>query len=51
MEVVEHVADLHAYLAACAKLVKPGGFMIVATFNKTLKSLALGKIAPEYALG
>lgn len=51
MEVVEHVADLRAYLDACAKLVKPGGIMIVATMNKTLKSLALAKIAAEYVLG
>ncbi len=44
MEVVEHVADLAAYLAACARLVRPGGLMFVATLNKTLKSLALAKI-------
>ena len=50
MEVVEHVADLRAYLKACAKLVRPGGFMIVATLNKTLKSLALAKIGAEYVL-
>jgi 2-polyprenyl-6-hydroxyphenyl methylase/3-demethylubiquinone-9 3-methyltransferase len=50
MEVVEHVADLRAYLRACAKLVKPGGLMIVATLNKTLKSLALAKIGAEYVL-
>lgn len=51
MEVVEHVADLKAYLVACARLVKPGGIMIVATMNKTLKSLALAKFAAEYVLG
>ncbi len=51
MEVVEHVADLKAYLQACAALVRPGGIMIVATLNRTLKSLALGKIAAEYVLG
>jgi 2-polyprenyl-6-hydroxyphenyl methylase/3-demethylubiquinone-9 3-methyltransferase len=50
MEVVEHVADLRAYLRACAKLVKPGGLMVVATLNKTLKSLALAKIGAEYVL-
>lgn len=50
MEVVEHVADLPAYLAACAKLVKPGGLMFVATLNKTLKSLALAKVGAEYVL-
>ena len=51
MEVVEHVADVEAYLAACARLVKPGGITIVATLNKTLKSLALAKIGAEYVLG
>lgn len=50
MEVVEHVADVPAYLAACAKLVKPGGITIVATLNKTLKSLLLAKFAAEYVL-
>jgi 2-polyprenyl-6-hydroxyphenyl methylase/3-demethylubiquinone-9 3-methyltransferase len=50
MEVVEHVADLKVYLAACAQLVKPGGLMIVATLNKTLKSLALAKIGAEFVL-
>jgi len=50
MEVVEHVADLRAYLRACARLVKPGGLMFVATLNRTLKSLALAKIAAEYLL-
>ncbi|MDE2074999.1 MAG: bifunctional 2-polyprenyl-6-hydroxyphenol methylase/3-demethylubiquinol 3-O-methyltransferase UbiG [Alphaproteobacteria bacterium] len=50
MEVVEHVADLPGYLAACARLVKPGGLMFVATLNKTLKSLALAKIGAEYVL-
>ncbi len=51
MEVVEHVADVGAYLSACARLVKPGGMTIVATLNKTLKSLALAKFAAEYVLG
>ncbi len=51
MEVVEHVADVAAYLEACARLVKPGGLTLVATLNKTLKSLALAKIGAEYVLG
>jgi 2-polyprenyl-6-hydroxyphenyl methylase/3-demethylubiquinone-9 3-methyltransferase len=51
MEVVEHVADLSSYLAACARLIKPGGLMFVATLNKTLKALALAKIGAEYVLG
>lgn len=51
MEVVEHVADVGAYLAACTRLVKPGGITLVATLNKTLKSLALAKFGAEYVLG
>ena len=51
MEVVEHVADVSTYLAACSRLVKPGGLTFVATLNKTLKSLALAKIGAEYLLG
>jgi 2-polyprenyl-6-hydroxyphenyl methylase / 3-demethylubiquinone-9 3-methyltransferase len=51
MEVVEHVADVAGYLAACTRLVKPGGLTFVATLNKTLKSLALAKIGAEYVLG
>jgi 2-polyprenyl-6-hydroxyphenyl methylase/3-demethylubiquinone-9 3-methyltransferase len=51
MEVIEHVPDIHAFLKSCARLIAPDGFMIVATINRTLKSLALAKIAAEYVLG
>jgi 2-polyprenyl-6-hydroxyphenyl methylase/3-demethylubiquinone-9 3-methyltransferase len=51
MEVVEHVADIDVFVGACAELIKPGGLMIVATINRTLKSLALAKIGAEYVLG
>jgi 2-polyprenyl-6-hydroxyphenyl methylase/3-demethylubiquinone-9 3-methyltransferase len=50
MEVVEHVADLRSYLESTASLVKPGGLMFVATLNRTLKALALAKVAAEYIL-
>jgi 2-polyprenyl-6-hydroxyphenyl methylase/3-demethylubiquinone-9 3-methyltransferase len=50
MEVIEHVADPEAFVRACSRLVKPGGLMIVATLNRTLKALALGKVAAEYVL-
>jgi len=50
MEVIEHVADPEAFVRACSRLVKPGGLMIVATLNRTLKALALGKVAAEYLL-
>lgn len=50
MEVIEHVADPEAFVRACSRLVKPGGLMIVATLNRTLKGLLLGKVAAEYVL-
>jgi len=50
MEVIEHVADPSAYLRDTAALIAPGGLMIVATLNRTLKSLALAKIGAEYVL-
>ncbi len=50
MEVVEHVADVQSFLGASCALVKPGGLMIVATLNRTLKSYALAIIGAEYIL-
>jgi 2-polyprenyl-6-hydroxyphenyl methylase/3-demethylubiquinone-9 3-methyltransferase len=50
MEVVEHVADIGDFLRACSSLVTPGGAMVVATLNRTLKSLALAKVGAEYIL-
>lgn len=50
MEVIEHVADPGDYLRSCAQLLKPGGLMIVATLNRTLKAFALAKLGAEYIL-
>jgi 2-polyprenyl-6-hydroxyphenyl methylase/3-demethylubiquinone-9 3-methyltransferase len=50
MEVVEHVADVSAFIVTCAAMVKPGGLMIVATLNRTLKSFALAIVGAEYVL-
>ncbi len=50
MEVVEHVADVPLYLDACARLVKPGGLMFMATINRTLKAYALAIVGAEYVL-
>jgi 2-polyprenyl-6-hydroxyphenyl methylase / 3-demethylubiquinone-9 3-methyltransferase len=50
LEVVEHVADLDRFVEACAALRAPGGVMLFATLNRTLKSLALAKVGAEYVL-
>jgi len=50
MEVVEHVADVDLFVAACAGMVRPGGLMIAATLNRTLKSFALAIVGAEYVL-
>jgi 2-polyprenyl-6-hydroxyphenyl methylase/3-demethylubiquinone-9 3-methyltransferase len=50
MEVIEHVADPGQFLRDCAAMVKPGGLMIVATLNRTLKAFALAKVGAEYVL-
>ena len=50
LEIIEHVADPETFLKDCASLVKPDGLMVVATLNKTLKSLALAKVGAEYIL-
>ena len=51
LEVVEHVADLSLFVRRCAEMVAPGGLMITATLNRTLKSFALAIVGAEYVLG
>jgi 2-polyprenyl-6-hydroxyphenyl methylase/3-demethylubiquinone-9 3-methyltransferase len=50
MEVVEHVADVGLFVRSCAGMVRPGGLMIAATLNRTLKSFALAIVGAEYVL-
>ncbi|MEJ0009402.1 MAG: bifunctional 2-polyprenyl-6-hydroxyphenol methylase/3-demethylubiquinol 3-O-methyltransferase UbiG [Alphaproteobacteria bacterium] len=50
LEIVEHVADTGLFYDALARLVKPGGLLILSTLNRTAKSYALGIVAAEYLL-
>lgn len=50
MEVVEHVADVEAFVASACAAVKPGGMLVMATLNRTLKSFALAIVGAEYVL-
>ena len=50
MEIVEHVEDIDFFLKSCAKLLKKGGIMFVATLNKTLKSYVFAIVGAEYIM-
>ena len=50
MEIIEHVADVDAFLEACGRLLKPGGIMFIATMSRTIKSYAMAIIGAEYVM-
>jgi 2-polyprenyl-6-hydroxyphenyl methylase/3-demethylubiquinone-9 3-methyltransferase len=50
LEVIEHVADRAAFLAALAALTKPGGLLFLSTLNRTARSFLLAKLGAEYLL-
>ncbi len=50
LEIIEHVADPDALLAACSELIKPGGAFIGATLNRTPQSYALAIVGAEYVM-
>ncbi len=49
-EMVEHVPDPHHTLTALSQLVRPGGWLILSTINKTPKAYLGAVIAAEYIL-
>lgn len=50
MEVVEHVADLPAFMALAAERTSAEGLMFVATINRTLTSWLIAKVGAEYVM-
>ncbi len=50
LEIVEHVADVEAFVAASCGLLKPGGLIIYSTLNRTAKSFAMAIVGAEYVL-
>ncbi len=50
MEMLEHVPDPSAIVAACAKLVKPGGSVFLSTINRNPKAYLFAVIGAEYIL-
>ncbi|GAB1603727.1 ubiquinone biosynthesis O-methyltransferase, mitochondrial-like [Argonauta hians] len=49
-EVVEHVADVDAFIESCCNLVKPGGSLFLTTINRTTASYLFGVLAAERLL-
>ena len=50
MEVVEHVADLSAFMADCCAMVAPGGTTAVATINRNPLAGLVAIFGAEYVL-
>jgi 2-polyprenyl-6-hydroxyphenyl methylase / 3-demethylubiquinone-9 3-methyltransferase len=51
LEMLEHVPDPGAVVAACARLAKPGAPIVFSTINRNAKAYALAIVAAEYVLG
>ena len=50
MEMLEHVPDPASVVAACGRLVKPGGWVFFSTLNRNPKSYLFAIIGAEYVL-
>jgi 2-polyprenyl-6-hydroxyphenyl methylase/3-demethylubiquinone-9 3-methyltransferase len=50
LEMLEHVPDPSSVIAACAKLVKPGGWIFFSTLNRNPKSYLFAVVGAEYIL-
>ena len=50
MELLEHVPDPGSVVAACARLVKPGGVAVFSTINRNAKAYLFAVIGGEYLL-
>ncbi len=49
-EVIEHVADPGLFLAGAARLLKPGGSIVLTTLNRSARSFLVAKLGAEYIL-
>ncbi|MAO38908.1 MAG: bifunctional 3-demethylubiquinol 3-O-methyltransferase/2-polyprenyl-6-hydroxyphenol methylase [Pseudohongiella sp.] len=50
LEMLEHVPDPEAVVAACARLAKPGGHLFFSTINRNPKSWLFAIVGAEYVL-
>ena len=50
LEMLEHVPDPASVVAACARLLKPGGQAFFSTINRNLKAYLMAVVGAEYVL-
>ncbi|HET9580461.1 MAG TPA: bifunctional 2-polyprenyl-6-hydroxyphenol methylase/3-demethylubiquinol 3-O-methyltransferase UbiG [Usitatibacter sp.] len=50
MEMLEHVPDPASVVRACARLVRPGGWVFFSTINRNPKSFVFAIVGAEYVL-
>jgi len=50
MEMLEHVPEPALVIAACSRLVRPGGVVVFSTINRNVKSWLQAIVAAEYVL-
>lgn len=51
MEMLEHVPDPASIVAACSRLVRPGGSVFFSTINRNPKAYLYAVVGAEYVLG
>jgi 2-polyprenyl-6-hydroxyphenyl methylase/3-demethylubiquinone-9 3-methyltransferase len=51
MELLEHVPEPAGMVAACARLVRPGGQVFFSTINRNAKAYLFAIVGAEYVLG
>lgn len=51
MELLEHVPEPAAMVAACARLARPGGKVFFSTINRNAKAYLFAVLGAEYVLG
>ena len=50
MEMLEHVPDAESVVGACARLVKPGGWVFFSTINRNAKAFVFAIVGAEHVL-
>ncbi|MGA1732791.1 MAG: bifunctional 2-polyprenyl-6-hydroxyphenol methylase/3-demethylubiquinol 3-O-methyltransferase UbiG, partial [Burkholderiaceae bacterium] len=50
MEMLEHVPNPASVVQACARLVKPGGWVFFSTINRNAKAFLFAIVGAEYVL-